>query len=197
MLLAILSACTVGPDYVKPKVETPPAFKEVEGWKKAEPQDNIPCGCWWTIYNDQQLNGLEEQVNISNQNLKAAEAQYREALALVQVARAAYFPTVTAGADASGPALPPNLVLDVTKDSSNQVTTITFPARRPGSPTSGARFAGRSNQASKRPGQRRDLEGVRLCMQGQLAQDYFQLRTLDSQARCSPQTSRSTRNFSN
>ena len=97
LLFAVLSACTVGPDYVKPKVETPPAFKEVEGWKKAEPKDNIPCGCWWTIYNDQQLNGLEAQVNVSNQNLAAAEAQYREALALVQVARAAYFPTVTGG----------------------------------------------------------------------------------------------------
>lgn len=97
VLFAILSACTVGPDYAKPKAETPPAFKEAEGWKKAEPKDGIPRGSWWTIYNDQQLNALEDQVNISNQSLAAAEAQYREALALVQVARAAYFPTITAG----------------------------------------------------------------------------------------------------
>ena len=77
MLLVILAACTVGPNYVRPKAETPASYKEVEGWKKAQPQDHVSRGAWWTMYNDPQLNGLEEQVNISNQNLAAAEAQYR------------------------------------------------------------------------------------------------------------------------
>ncbi len=99
--MAIFAACTVGPNYVRPKAETPASYKEVEGWKKAQPQDHVSRGAWWTMYNDPQLNGLEEQVNISNQNLAAAEAQYREALALVQAAKAAYFPTVTAGPDVS------------------------------------------------------------------------------------------------
>ncbi len=182
LLLTVLSACTVGPDYVKPKVETPPSFKEVEGWKKAEPQDNIPRGCWWTIYDDKQLNGLEEQVNVSNQNLAAAEAQYREALALVQVARAAYFPTVAAGPAASRQRTSAKAVMaqggaQITDDYqlSGQVTwqpDIWGKVRRQ------VESSKASAQASDA-----DLEGVRLSMQGQLAQDYFQLRTLDSQSR--------------
>jgi NodT family efflux transporter outer membrane factor (OMF) lipoprotein len=180
LLLAVLSACTVGPDYVKPKVETPPSYKEVEGWKKAEPQDSISRGSWWTIYNDEQLNALEAQVNISNQNLAAAEAQYRQALALVQVARAAYFPTVTAGPSVSRSRTSANArgsqgVSDTSSDYllSGQVTwqpDLWGKVRRQ------VESSKASAQASDA-----DLEGVRLSMQGQLAQDYFVLRTLDSQ----------------
>ena len=180
LLLVVLSACTVGPDYVKPKVETPPAFKEVEGWKKAEPKDNIPRGSWWTIYNDQQLNALEEQVNISNQNLAAAEAQYREALALVQVARAAYFPTVTAGPTVSQSSTSANApgVQKVSLTSPDLV----FSGQASWQPDIWGKVR-RQVESSKASAQASDadLEGVRLSMQGQLAQDYFQLRQLDSQ----------------
>jgi NodT family efflux transporter outer membrane factor (OMF) lipoprotein len=180
LLLTALSACTVGPNYVKPKVETPPSFKEVEGWKKAEPQDNIPRGCWWTIYDDQQLNGLVEQVNVSNQNLAAAEAQYREALALVQVARAAYFPTVTAGSAASRQRTSANATM------AQGVAQITDDYQMSGQVTWQPDIWGkvrRQVESSKASAQASDalLEGVRLSMQGQLAQDYFQLRTLDAQ----------------
>ena len=183
LLFAILSACTVGPDYLKPKVETPPAFKEVEGWKKAEPKDSIPRGSWWTIYNDQQLNALEEQVNISNQNLATAEAQYRQALALVQVARAAYFPTVTAGGTFQRSRNSANLL-------QNQGVPRTISDFNDYNLSSGiswqpdiwgkVRRQVESNKAGAQASDA-DLEGVRLTMHGQLAQDYFQLRTLDSQ----------------
>jgi NodT family efflux transporter outer membrane factor (OMF) lipoprotein len=175
----------VGPDYVKPKVETPPAFKEVEGWKKAEPKDNIPCGCWWTIYNDQQLNGLEAQVNVSNQNLKAAEAQFREALALVQAARAAYFPTVTGGGTFQRSRNSANIL-------QNQGVPTTISDFNEYNLSGGVTWqpdiwgkVRRQVESSKASAQASDatLEGVRLSMQGQLAQDYFQLRTLDSQSR--------------
>src|SRR5208337_5338028 len=99
--LTLLAACTVGPDYVKPSAEVPVAYKEMADWKKAQPQDNIIKGRWWEIFNDHQLNALEAQVNISNQNIAVAEAQFRQAQALVREARAGYFPTVTTGASAT------------------------------------------------------------------------------------------------
>ena len=71
-------------------------YKEPGDWKPAQPKDDMIRGKWWEIYHDPQLNALEEQVNISNQNVLQAEAQFREAAAAVKVARAAFFPTVTA-----------------------------------------------------------------------------------------------------
>src|ERR1700687_4997582 len=94
--VALSSGCMVGPDYVKPTAEAPAAFKENEGWKLAEPQDHISRGKWWEIYGDPQLNALEQRVDISNQNVFVAEAQFRQARALVQASRSAYFPTVNA-----------------------------------------------------------------------------------------------------
>lgn len=197
MLLAVLSACTVGPNYVKPKVETPVAFKEADGWKKAEPQDNIARGSWWSIYDDEQLSGLEAQVNISNQNLAVSEAQYREALALVQVARAAYFPTLTAGPSVSRSRSP------VLFQSSGTSTSL-------GVPTSNFTLTGevswqpdlwgkvrRQVEASKATAQASaaDLEGVRLSAHSQLAQDYFQLRTLDAETKILTATVESYQKF--
>src|SRR5208337_5380229 len=97
-MLLLLAGCTVGPNYVRPPTAAPEAFKETPGWKVAQPRDELSRGAWWEIYNDPKLNVLEEQVDINNQNIAAAEAQFSQALALVQVARAAYFPTVTGGA---------------------------------------------------------------------------------------------------
>jgi outer membrane protein TolC len=103
--LLILSGCrVVGPNYTHPPVApVPEAFKEKppDGWKEAQPNDTALKGKWWEIYNDPELNALEEQVNISNQNVLAAEAQYRAARAQVRIARSALFPLVTAGSSAS------------------------------------------------------------------------------------------------
>ncbi|MHB8714489.1 MAG: TolC family protein, partial [Sulfuricaulis sp.] len=95
VMLMLLSACAVGPDYVRPTVETPATFKEMHGWKPAQPRDQEIRGKWWQAFGDPLLNSLEDQVDISNQNLAQAEAQFRQARALVQVARAGYFPTVS------------------------------------------------------------------------------------------------------
>ncbi len=105
VLLAIavlqLSGCTVGPKYHTPVAQTPPAYKEVGDWKPAQPNDQNLGGNWWTIFQDPQLDALEVQVNVSNQNLKAAEAQYQQARAVLRYSRADYYPTVTAAPSAS------------------------------------------------------------------------------------------------
>src|ERR1700689_665982 len=98
--LLVSSGCKmVGPNYKLPPAPVPAAFKEPppEGWKEAQPNDTAVKGKWWEVYNDAKLNELEEQVVISNQNVLAAEAQYRAARAEIQIARSALFPTVTAG----------------------------------------------------------------------------------------------------
>ena len=94
----------IGPKYQRPTAPVPPAYKEpppdnsqeMQGWKQAQPNDGAKRGKWWEIYNDPQLNALEEQVSISNQNVLAAEAQFREAKDAVRIARSGLFPTVTA-----------------------------------------------------------------------------------------------------
>jgi len=89
----LLAGCTVGPKYQRPPAEVPPAYKEVGNWKVARPNEQKLGGNWWEIFQDPQLNALEQQVNISNQNLKAAQAVYTQARALVRYNRAGYFPT--------------------------------------------------------------------------------------------------------
>ena len=79
-----LTGCTVGPNYVTPTVEVPAGYKENAGWQVAQPQDATLRGKWWEIFDDPQLNAFEEQVDVSNQNIALAEAQFRQARALVQ-----------------------------------------------------------------------------------------------------------------
>src|SRR5205814_362662 len=88
LCLLLLSACTVGPKYKRPAGPTPPAFKEPtpaefeeEGWTEAHPQDEVLRGSWWEMFQDPSLSLLEEQVNVSNLNVAAAEAQFRAARA--------------------------------------------------------------------------------------------------------------------
>ena len=105
VLLAVavlqLVGCAVGPKYHTPVVQAPPAYKELGDWKPAQPNDQNLGGSWWTIFQDPQLDALELQVNVSNQNLKAAEAQYRQARAALRYNRADYYPTVTAAPSAT------------------------------------------------------------------------------------------------
>src|SRR5262249_30658201 len=79
-----LAACEVGPDYERPPVETPDNYKEGVNWQPAQPHDDIDRGAWWSIYKDPILDDFEKQIDVSNQNLKAAEASYRQAVALVE-----------------------------------------------------------------------------------------------------------------
>src|ERR1039458_9430200 len=80
--MLLLGGCTVGPKYVRPNAEVPSDYKESENWKTAQPSDEIAKGKWWEVYGDPQLNALEEQVSLSSQTLKAAQAQCLQARAV-------------------------------------------------------------------------------------------------------------------
>jgi len=104
VLCAMLAGCNVGPKYVRPAMTAPPAFKEspaqfkeTEGWRVAEPQDATLRGKWWEIYNEPDLNALEEQLNVDNQNIREAFENFMEARALVREARSQLFPTLSVG----------------------------------------------------------------------------------------------------
>ena len=183
--LALLVACTVGPNYVRPVADTPAKFKELDGWKSAQPRDQELRGKWWEAYNDPLLNSLEEQVSISNQNLVQATAQFRQARALVQSARAGYWPTASAGASVTRSQSPSGFV------SANQ----SLNARGPSTSYSlsldasweldlwgRVRRTVESNEASAQASAA-DLDALRLSTQAELAQNYFQLRALDAQKR--------------
>ena len=178
LAVMLLNGCSAGPDYARPATETPAAFKEV-GWKTADPKDTQIKGKWWEIYNNPELNALEEQVAVSNQNVAAAEAQYRQAKALVQATRAALFPTAGISATPSR---------SDTLTSSNGVPTrvISSDYLLTGSVSWELDLWGKTRravEASEASAQvsAADLAAMRLSIQSSLMQDYFQLRALDSQ----------------
>src|SRR5271169_5389987 len=80
--LLLLAGCNLAPSYHQPTVQTPPAFKETNGWKLAQPSDGVIKGNWWEMFNDPKLNALESQVAISNQNVVAALENFFAARAL-------------------------------------------------------------------------------------------------------------------
>ena len=87
-------SCSVGPNYHRASAPVPTVYKEYKGWKVATPNDTINRGAWWSIYRDSTLDALEQQVNISNQTVKADEAAYREAKATVHEQQSAFFPSL-------------------------------------------------------------------------------------------------------
>src|SRR5579884_1243721 len=170
--LLALSACTVGPDYRRPSAPVPVRYKEA-GWKLGHPEDAVARGPWWRIYHDPVLDGLERQVAVSNQNLKAAAAAFFEAEALVAEARSGFFPTLSASGGAQrSRSLAGGLGL-IGNFFSQTVSTSWVPdlwgrVRR----TVEGQTA--SAQASAA-----DLANARLSAQATLAGDYFQLRVAD------------------
>lgn len=100
LLLASAGGCSVGPDYEKPTAPVATKFKEQAGWKASDPKDEIDRGRWWSIYRDPVLDALEKRVAIDNQSLKSAEAAYRQSRAIVDQARASFFPTISASGSA-------------------------------------------------------------------------------------------------
>ena len=178
--ILVASGCTVGPKYRKPDVPALPAFKEPlpEGWKQAEPGDGKIPGKWWEMYNDPRLNALEEQVAISNQNVIAFEAQYREAKAAVRIARSALFSTVTAtpsithsrvnsGSTSGGGANASRTVYSFPAD-------LSWEADVWGSVRRSVNAASAQAQATAA-----DLANATLSYQSELAQDYFLLHGVD------------------
>jgi NodT family efflux transporter outer membrane factor (OMF) lipoprotein len=191
--LLLLSGCLVGPKYKRSPVDTPPAYKEIGDWKTAQPQDDRLRGKWWEIFNDPQLNALEEKVNISNQNIAAAAAGFFAARAQVKEARAQLFPTVTVNPSitAQRPSSSTRTVststtgtgtTTATQSSSSSVfTDYSLPFDATWQPDLFGRIrntikaAAYGAQASAA-----DLENTRLTVQAEVATDYFQLRGQDA-----------------
>jgi NodT family efflux transporter outer membrane factor (OMF) lipoprotein len=176
VILMVISGCSVGPDYKRPDAPVPSSFKELKGWRQALPRDQEIRTKWWEAFDDSTLNSLEEQVTVSNQSIALAESQYRQAQALVQLARANYFPTVNAGA-AYTHSLPAGgggtyNAVDQYQVSLNAAWEVDLWGK--------VRRQVESSKASAEASFA-DLQAMRLSMQAELALNYFQLRILDAQ----------------
>jgi NodT family efflux transporter outer membrane factor (OMF) lipoprotein len=186
VLLAVavmqFSGCTVGPNYHPPAVQAPPAYKEIGDWKPAQPNDQNLGGTWWTIFQDPQLDALELQVNVSNQNLKAAEAQYRQSRAALRYSRADYYPTVTTGPSATRERIssnrpPPTSIFDgITYNDYILPFDFSYQLDVWGRVRRMVESSRELAQASAA-----DLATVNLSMHADLALDYFQARSLDAE----------------
>jgi NodT family efflux transporter outer membrane factor (OMF) lipoprotein len=174
----LLAGCMVGPNYKKPAVSVPTAFKEQPpaGFKVAQPSDAIQKGNWWEIYNDPILNTLEAQVRVSNQNIVAAEALYREAKASVRVARSGLFPTVSASASTTESQAPFVTGPGRLGQTYSTLASASWEPDLWGNIRRSITGATATAQASFA-----QLENVRLLYQTELAEDYFQLHGIDSE----------------
>lgn len=189
--LALFKSCDKAPKYAKPTVVTPPAYKEItpdtfketNDWKFAHPSDAAIRGKWWEMFNDQQLNSLEEQANGANQNIAIADANFRAARAVVKESRSEYFPTVTTSPSIivsrqSGAATHSNV------SPGRSAVNYTLPFDASWEPD----FWGRIRNtvvasASEAQASAADLQNVRLSVEAELAFDYYQLRSLDAEKR--------------
>jgi len=177
-----LTGCTVGPKYAKPAAPAPPDYQEVPSdWKTAQPSDQIAKGKWWEIFQDSQLNGLEEQINVSNQTLKAAHMQFEQARAVVRINRADLYPTVTAGVNVSREHLSQNrpngsLVATNSYTDWQLPVDVSYELDVWGRVRKTVEAARENAQATAA-----DLESVSLSLHAELATDYFALRTLDAE----------------
>ena len=179
---AVLSGCALAPTYERPATPQPAAFKELQGWAPAAPADALDRGPWWTLFNDPVLDGLVGQVEVSNQNVAAAVAAYSQARALVAQQRASLFPTVTltggANRNGSGGGSGSN------DNNGNGRTSNSFRLNIGSSwePDVWGRLrAGISAAQANAQASAADLASARLSAQGELAADYFSLRSVDAQ----------------
>jgi NodT family efflux transporter outer membrane factor (OMF) lipoprotein len=182
-LLCALCGCAVGPDYRRPQTESAKTFKEIQGWKLAEPGEELPRGSWWNIYRDPVLDQLMAQIDVSNQTVKQAEAQYRAARAAVLSARFAYFPTISAAGSATRSSGASSRFISVSTprtSSINNTYNLSLDASWELDLWGRLRRISESAQASA-GASAADLAAARLSAQAELAQDYFQLRVTDAE----------------
>jgi NodT family efflux transporter outer membrane factor (OMF) lipoprotein len=178
--VALTAGCSFAPKYARPDVETSAKFKEIAGWKIAQPRDAIPRGKWWQVFSDSELNGLEN--NVANQNVAAALANFLAARAVLKQTRSQYFPLITSSPAAtrsriSSPPSPANPTS--TPFTLNQYTLpidASWELDLWGRIRNSVKANSLEAQASLA-----DLEGVRLSVRAEIAADYFQIRVLDSQ----------------
>ncbi|MEJ5861894.1 efflux transporter outer membrane subunit [Pseudomonas farsensis] len=185
LCLVMLSACTLSPDYQRPELATPAQFKQAEGWTQANPSDAIARGAWWELYGDAQLNALVEELNRSNQTVAQAEAQYRQAQALVRSSRASLFPSLelsagktrsAQGTGSSSSSLSNNS--SGIRDTYNAQLGVSWEVDLWGK----LRETLNANQASAQASLA-DMAAIRLSQQSELVQNYLQLRVIDEQKR--------------
>jgi NodT family efflux transporter outer membrane factor (OMF) lipoprotein len=179
---ALATACAVGPDYHRPQFDTVANYKEAGDWKPSQPNDVLSRGPWWKIFNDDVLDGLESQIDISNQNVKAAEAAFEQSRALVAQARAGFWPTIAANLGMQRQGQPGG--------TTNAAGVLTSTTRTDNTYTGGVsanwdidiwgriRRNTESNVASAQASSAA-LAAARLSAQGELAIDYFELRVQD------------------
>ena len=182
---AALTACAVGPNYHRPAAPVPERFKEAEGWKPAEPREAASDTSWWSVYGDTTLDELEKQIDVSNQTLKAAEASWRQAVALVSQSRAALLPTIAVTGSATrsgGPGRNPAAAAGTTSTAVHPVNQ--FQEGLDGSwdidVWGKIRRTLESNIASVQASAA-DVAAARLSAQATLASDYIELRIADEQ----------------
>jgi NodT family efflux transporter outer membrane factor (OMF) lipoprotein len=177
-----LIGCVVGPKYKVPAAPAPPAYKEMGNWKTAQPSDQNLGGNWWEIFQDPQLNALEQQVNVSNQNLKAAVAQYQQSRAVLRYYRADYYPTITTAPSASrnrySANRPPksSIFNGITFSDFTLPVDLSYQVNAWGRVSRNVESHREQAQASAA-----DLAVVNLSMHANLATDYFAARTLDAE----------------
>jgi NodT family efflux transporter outer membrane factor (OMF) lipoprotein len=178
--MLLLAGCAVGPKYKTPSVPTPPAYKEMGNWKTAQPSDQNLGGNWWEIFQDPQLNALEQQINVSNQNLKAAVAQYQEARAVLRYARADYYPTISTAPSATRQRYsnnrPGSAARGTTFNDFVLPVNLSYQVNAWGRVSKNVESYREQAQASAA-----DLAVVNLTMHADLAVDYFAARTLDAE----------------
>jgi NodT family efflux transporter outer membrane factor (OMF) lipoprotein len=184
---AMLTACAVGPNYHRPSAPTPAQFKEADGWKPAEPREAASGTTWWSVYDDATLDGLEKQIDVSNQTLKASEAAWRQAVAAAQAAGAQIYPSVdlTASAQRSR-----GTASNFTNTGSGNSAGTRPPPFNEFSVSAGAswdldiwgkiRRTIESDVATAKASEA-DLAAARLSAQATLAIDYVELRVTDEQ----------------
>jgi NodT family efflux transporter outer membrane factor (OMF) lipoprotein len=179
LVLVSVAGCAVGPDYQRPDTVASSSFKELEGWRDARPQDEAPRGSWWTVFGDAELDRLLARIDISNQNVRAAEARLRQAKSVSDQARAGYFPTVSANASAvrsKSPSLSnaPSFATGAVNTFNANVAASSWELDLWGKVRRSVEAGDANWQASTA-----DLEAAKLSARATLAQSYFSLRVAD------------------
>ena len=179
---SLLAGCVVGPNYHRPPVQAPAAYKTEGPWRVAAPKDAIPKGAWWEIFNDAELNDYEQQLLNANQSLAAAKERLSEARSLARVATAGYFPTVTTDPNASRQRYSGHRPEVVTLGRPLTQNTYEVPFLLNYEPDLFGKVR-RTLEASNASLQSTaaDLYNVNLVLTAELAADYFSLRELDAE----------------
>lgn len=188
LICCVLSGCTVGPKYHPPATQAPAAYKESPAkfsgngpWKVAEPQDAKLRGDWWEIFNEPELNALEDQLNINNENIKRFFENFMEARALVREARAQYFPTLGTTPSYNRQRTSANLHNATAANVGQQSNLYTLPFDLSWEPDLWGKVRNEVHQAQySAQVSAGDLENERLTEQAALAQYYFEIRGQDA-----------------